>query len=244
MKKKIKDLIDLIDEGFSQTVLKEIDGRKLVIKKYGREKGFVKWLTIKLLNLPVSVYPYVLDPTVRMEREVNFMKKTEKVVPTPKPYLIDWVNKVVVRDYVEGTPLSLLNGEEYVLIGKTLFKIHNEGFALGDTKYSNFIIKDNVVYVIDSEQAVDNAKPCYMFWDIVVFLSTSLAKLTYGLNRVRKLNTFIEMLINGYVNEGDGKALEILTNYRRKNYWFASSTLIPFPYNLKFFEYINTVTKR
>lgn len=229
--------MDYIDKGFAQVSLEEVSNVKIVVKSYSVEKSYAKWLLIKTLNLPAKLYPFVMNPYERIKREIFFTEMNIELGIVPRIILIDWIGKKIVKEYIDGSTIDLNDPSSFETIADIISKIHNNEFALGDSKYSNFLRKDSRLILVDAEQAIETENPNYMFWDLIVFLSTSLTRLIYGYSRFRGLENTIEIFLNKYFEESS-KAIEVLESVRNAKYRLATYTLIPYPFNIKFISII------
>ncbi|MEM1834655.1 MAG: serine/threonine protein kinase, partial [Thermosphaera sp.] len=85
-------ILEYLDEFSSQIEIHEVPGKKLVVKKYKKETGILKWLLINASNLTINIYPFVFQPFKRLEREVCFYKEGSKSFKKPVLYLVDFLN--------------------------------------------------------------------------------------------------------------------------------------------------------
>ncbi|RLG79549.1 MAG: hypothetical protein DRO13_05780 [Thermoprotei archaeon] len=238
---KLPNIVEIVNSMFSQSRIIVVNGRKYVVKNYTSEAGLVKWLLVKTAGVTAKVYPYTVDPSERMSREVLFIDSMKNIIDLPRVIIKDWISKVVVREFVEGEVFSPSSGvREYRSIGRLLAVIHSHGFALGDTKFQNFVKSKTGYYVIDGEQAVRTDDYSYMYWDVMVFCVTC----TYGLisskpmGSLRKMQEYIAGFLEGYVEEGGKKAERVISVYNRFNYKGLAYVLLPTPYNLYYFRVI------
>lgn len=147
---------------YLQSRVVEDNGRKFVVKCYGSNMG-LKWYFISSL---FRSFPFVASPRARMSREIEFMTYNWKTVKVPAIVDLDTDEKCIIREYVEGkTPNEL---EDFVSVARVLREIHEENFALGDTKYENFLI-NNGVWIIDAEEAVRTQETELKSWDLLVY---------------------------------------------------------------------------
>lgn len=142
----------MLDVLLSLLYQSEVKG-DVVIKRYSWIKG-LKWLPAKLL---LPSFPYSINPSERLFREASFLLSD---LPTPR--LIAIGKNFLIREYLEGEIL----GPKPKEIAEALWRAHKRGWALGDAKYDNFLLKDGELYYIDGEQAIRNSK--YAFADLVV----------------------------------------------------------------------------
>jgi len=239
---KQHSVIDLINEAFSQSTIYESGGQKFVLKMYGKETGLVKWFLIKAAGVTTKVYPYAFDPYERMKREIEFFNNLHHEFKTPKVYLIDWVSKTIVREYVDGKPFNPDDeGKRYRELGAILAGVHETGFVLGDTKYHNFLITlDNTYYVVDGEQSIRSMDDSLRYWDIMVFSITTIYGLIskYGARSLKLIEDILDQFIEGYTERGGVGFKKVLLNYNRFNYKALIYVLLPVPYS---FQYIRVI---
>lgn len=164
-------LIALLDKMISQSEIIEESGVKYVLKSFTGEKSSFKWFPLS--TFLGFVYPFTYDPAERLERELAFFSKEWKSFKTPKIVKVDKENHKILREYVDGRTLDV--DIDASKLGEVLGEIHKEGWALGDVKLTNFLVGGNdLIYVIDAEQAISNAETLHMAWDLyLVFLIAS-----------------------------------------------------------------------
>lgn len=179
---------NLIRNTYLQSRIIEIEGKKAVIKCYSLSAG-IKWYFISTY---FRSYPYASNYKTRMDREMNFLTYRWQEIKVPKLIDIDYVNSCIVREFVDGKELS---NAYFSIFGKALRYIHDKGFALGDTKLENFLIKDDKVYVIDAEQAIETNNISYFAWDLLVFLLFTSYKY---INDLRTYEILIKQFLSSY----------------------------------------------
>jgi len=140
-------------------------------------KSFMSPWSLKwLISLPTLVfYPYSINPKTRFFREVNFFtewsKKKHPVIKVPKILGMDYSRLIIVREYIKGRTAYDIGLDGFLPLFEALAFIHNEGWVLGDTKPSNFLLDDkNHVFVIDAEQAIRSNNVEFMAWDLAILL--------------------------------------------------------------------------
>jgi tRNA A-37 threonylcarbamoyl transferase component Bud32 len=150
-----------------QTVIVEKNGVKLAVKKFS-DLPSLKWL----LSLPFKpLYPFTLSACERLKREYTFFKVEHEKFKTPRVYLVDWKEKTLEREFIEGVKLSSMDVVKAAgILASSLAWLHGEGWCLGDSKPSNFILKNGTVYIIDGEQAIRNNSENYRIWDLAFSL--------------------------------------------------------------------------
>lgn len=228
-----RGFIEVVEEFFKQTKILYIDNNPFIYKQYSKEPGLVKWFFIKATNLFVKAYPFALEPQSRMLRETSFMEDESKLVQTPHIIVKDWVSVSIIREYINGIHFDpYFDEKEYFRIGKEMALIHNSGYVMGDTKYTNFLKTNNKFYVVDAEQAIRSNSYSYMFWDIFVFITTIIYKIMIdnpfrGKDLVRER---ISSFLNGYISAIEHDYYSILSNIDKFNYKTIIFVLLPYPY--------------
>lgn len=170
--KVIKDLGGIVN----YTVLaklKENREKLVVIKKYRNWKA-IKWLPTALWT--IGLIDFTTIPSERLLREIKALIMLAKYgFKVPSIYSVDWVNKVLIREYIEGTPLSdIIRKKKKELseisykAGVLLASIHSKGITLGDSRPSNIILSNGHLIPVDLEQSSNTIPPA---WDIAEFLS-------------------------------------------------------------------------
>ncbi len=165
--------INELSKAISQTNVIEKNGKRVVVKRYNRPIGLLKWIAVALPPL-VSYYPIETNPLIRMIREESFFTKPPENVYTPKIISVDYERLVIEREYIPGKPLNPSSINDARLLGETLASIHNQNYCLGDCRVDNFIKSTGKVYVVDAEQSITRClKNDYKVWDFllsIVFL--------------------------------------------------------------------------
>ncbi len=237
---------DFLDEFFSQTRVLEIHGEKYIIKKYSRELGIIKWFIVKTASRILNIYPYASDPVERMRRETIFFISSDVDVKHPRIYLMDWINNIVIREYVPGEPISPLDRNVYPVIGEILARIHYSGYVLGDTKFFNFLrTPENEIYLIDAEQAIRSGDSKHRAWDLIVFIITimyrliSLSSLVYPEKYLDNIDAFIEAYSQHYEDYRS-----IFEEFGRASISNVVMMLLPPPFNAYLLKTLKDYSKR
>ncbi len=194
---------------------------KLVTIKGDREVSYVfkhyadirsmKWA---LLNVWSAGMKFRMSPQARMHREYDATCKLRNSgVETPKVLGAAIDDKVLVKEFVDGKVLSkfiaqILKGSSSDLsfvrsYGRDLGKMHRAGFALGDAKAENIIVKGDILYFTDLEQAEEDGDQA---WDIAEFLyyAGKLSLKEDALGRVA--DSFLDGYVESNGNENVVKA--------------------------------------
>ncbi len=181
---------------------KKINERKVavVVKKY-RDWKSLKWLPVGLWTS--GIVDFALTASERLLREVNAIYTLSRSnIRVPKIYGINWEKKYIIREYVPGNDVAyaLRKGDTLrpnVLVGRLLAKIHKLGFSMGDTRPSNFILKNDTIVPIDLEQASSTIPRAWDLAEYIAFTATHL-----GL-KIKATCDSVLSLIRGYL-EGRG----------------------------------------
>lgn len=162
----------------SKIYIERESGMKIVVKRFS-EYTSTKWLlispTVDLITF-VGIRPKTL-PSTRFWNEYRYTVELRRYgIKTPRILYIDPWSLTVIREYIDGEPLSI-----YIARGESLEKaveifmnaiseIHNKGLCMIDTKPDNFLVsRDGDIYYVDLEQVEKCGKPIHMSWDIAVF---------------------------------------------------------------------------
>lgn len=235
-----------IDKFFGQIEVVKVGNRLFVRKKYTKELGIIKWFIIKSLSIPVKTFPFAFSPRERMRREIGFFDAMKAIVNTPKIIEVNWDELYTVREYIEGE-LPIVNSPHNLWedIGQTLARVHNTGFALGDSKITNFIKSSTRgIYIIDGEQAIETENSIHRVWDLIVLVTTcihthiltAMSTFTWG---EKKVFNNIKVMLRAYSDSGCHKILEIIREDSRAK--ILVHMLVPFPYNLRFLRIVRSV---
>lgn len=239
----MKSLIDFIEDAIKQIHIVEENGKKYVIKYYSVEPGLVKWFIIKSLSLPLQIYPYVTNPKDRMSREIIFFNKRPGSIRAPRIIDVDWNNFLIKREYIEGEIFKpSANHVEYVELACIMAKIHRAGYALGDSKYTNFIVsRHSRIYIVDAEQAIETNNEIHYSWDLIVFTITILY--SYGVlkdpeNLYNRLRSFYSSYIDYYSVD---PVANIIDKIKLRTVF---SILVPLPYNIQLINMIKDIISK
>jgi Kae1-associated kinase Bud32 len=195
--------------------IKGFDSESFVIKHFADIRS-IKWA---LLNIWSLARKFSTSPLSRLHREYSASRfLRERGINTPRIIGVAIRDKVLVREYINGEPLSevikeVLKGKSSDVksvsdFGRVIAKVHRLGFALGDAKASNVIVKGEEIYLADLEQAIENGD---MAWDIAEFLYYT-AKLSWKEEGMRRI---AEEFLRAYSEEN---GTEIITRARSSKY--------------------------
>ncbi len=196
------------------------NGKRYVVKSFQVARGVLKWVSLGLVYK--ASYPFALTPDARMKRELDFMGDEHDRVRTPRIVDVDYSRKIVVREYIEGSPLRPWAYEaDAARLGEILAWIHAEGWVMGDTKPTNFLeAPGGQIYVVDAEQSLRTEDPRLRGWDLLVAITfTSLAQLLdhfpERIGDASDFRLFVALVLDSYIDAGGGiGAVENMFNYR------------------------------
>lgn len=177
----------------------------------------MKWA---LLNVWAPRMRFTLSPQARMHREyIATLRIRNSGASTPRVLGAAIDDRVLVKEYVDGRKLSKfveqsLKGDRSELgyvrtYGMDLGRMHRAGFALGDAKAENIVVKDDRLYFTDLEQAEEGGDKS---WDIAEFLYFS-GKLSIREDAMRVVaNAFLDGYVetNGAENIAKAKSAKYL----------------------------------
>ncbi len=197
------------------------DGQASYVFKYFADIRSMKWA---FLIVWAPKLKFSMSPQARMHREYIAARKLRASglrIPRIVGAAID--DKVLVREYVDGKPLSkfieqILKGSASDLAhvnsyGRDLGTLHATGFALGDAKAGNILVREGQLYFTDLEQAVEGGDQA---WDIAEFLYYA-GKLSLKEDAIRVVaNAFLDGYVesNGTENVAKAKSSRYLTPFR------------------------------
>jgi tRNA A-37 threonylcarbamoyl transferase component Bud32 len=189
--------IEGLDSLVAQSEVREEGGVRVVVKRFTKEVGLLKWLPPAVF-LRAS-YPYALSPRERFGREVRFMTfQGWEGFRVPRVLSFDEEELVIVREYVDGRYLDCGGLEDVVRLGSVLAESHRKGFSLGDVKPTNFLVSGGSTYVIDAEQSTQFREELGS-WDIAV--ATFFIALL-NIARVREFGEYYAAFSEAYVGGG------------------------------------------
>jgi tRNA A-37 threonylcarbamoyl transferase component Bud32 len=203
-----------LGEVYSTAKLVTIKGNGEVsyVFKHFADIRSMKWA---LLNVWAPGMKFSMSPQARMHREYNATRKMRgSGVKTPMILGAAIDDRVLVKEFVEGKLLSKLIG--HILkgtftdltcvksYGRDLGIMHRMGFALGDAKAENIVVKGDQLYFTDLEQAHEDGDQA---WDIAEFLYYA-GKLSLKEDALRVVaDAFLEGYVGSNGNENISKAL-------------------------------------
>ncbi len=204
---KGRDTIEL-----PQITVRSEGGRRIVVKDFQGNPGILKWVALGIIYQ--GAYPFAVTPEARLKREVEFLKDRHEYLRTPSVISVDWEHKQLVREYVEGSPLEPWSRpEDSGILGQAIAMAHREGWVLGDTKPTNFVLsEDGSIYVVDAEQSIRSEDQRLRGWDLLVAF--------FFLSAMRPMDTKVfrdraEGLLSTYLaGRGFRDAVGQIFNYR------------------------------
>ncbi len=225
--------ISLFDTLAKQTRVISIDGRKLVEKHYHGEPGVIKWYIIVPSSYALGVYPFKLKPMDRLESEVAFMRSTDACFFKPELVLVDYVGLRLIREYVNGHVYGFnAPPETHFKVAEEIGKCHELGWALGDTKTTNFVYSEKGIYIVDAEQSIRSAKLEHYAWDLLVYFSTlSIEGYIKALYFEKTREEVFGAAIKGYLRGNSSHGVKVIERLTSHPLRYLLYLLIPFPLN-------------
>ncbi len=215
----------------AQAEIKEEGGRKLVIKRFMKEVGFIKWIPPAIAFR--ANYPFTLLPKVRFEREISFFSTYWERFKTPEIIDVNEKEFIIIREYVAGEFLDYSNNLKH--LAKALAEIHGTDRALGDVKPSNFIASGSDLYIIDAEQSIRTVKPHHKAWDLM--LTAFFMAYSYFLDIV-KYKEVVKSFMKTYMDSGGSiEAVNQVGSFR----FGGLAMMIPLPHLFTLAEVIDSL---
>jgi len=109
----------------------------------------------------------LLDSKIRKQRTLKESQILSQVksfgIPTPLVYFVNLKKSLIIMQEIPGKPINDLPASKIVElskeIGKLVGMLHKNGVIHGDLTTSNFILFQNIVYVIDFGLSQNSIKP-------------------------------------------------------------------------------------
>ena len=153
------------------------DGKesKFILKHFPELKN-AKWILLNVWSFAAKRFN--MTPLSRLDREVEGVRRLHVIgIKTHRLTGVVLDERTLVSEYVTGEPLDksvkeitsgkstdTANIETYAQV---LGKMHKAGLVYGDTKPANALVRDDGIYLIDLEQAVEGGNRS---WDLAEFL--------------------------------------------------------------------------
>lgn len=212
---------------FSLTYLVDGDGKRILVKMYGRF-DLAKWIPVSLWSqLAVD---FEVKPKRRLLNEyLGLMKFSEEGLPYTPIICVDIRKLYMVREYVYGESIKSMlkrRGEKiceiYRLLGSLIGRIHSLGYRLGDVKPSHILFgSDEKLYILDLEQFKESNQS--LGWDIAELLY--LTSIEIPNNDLKLLKDIIDSFVDGYI--AGGGARETLEDASSFRYYSVFTPLVP-----------------
>ena len=140
--------------------------RKVVVKRFLDIRS-IKWLLVNIVARPARSFEIM--PMVRMGNEYSATIELRKAgIGTPKILLVHPKERLMVKEFIEGpSATELLKAGDVGILARAMASVHRMGYAIGDTKPENMIVRGDKVYFVDLEQAEKGGD---MVWDVAEFL--------------------------------------------------------------------------
>jgi tRNA A-37 threonylcarbamoyl transferase component Bud32 len=193
--------------------------RKVVAKSYQNWYG-LKWIPVSIWAIGAQNFDILGERRLTNEYRMN-RKLKEGGLSTPEILHVSIPRRTIIEEYVPGRGFDRV-AREYVGggfpnhreaiedLGEEFARIHQLGITLGDPKPDNAILgNDGRIWFVDLEQASEGGSAT---WDLAEFLYYSGH---YSL-RWSKVKPLAEAFIEGYLRNGERKAVGSVANSRYK----------------------------
>ncbi|MCS7142371.1 MAG: hypothetical protein NZ920_01055 [Aigarchaeota archaeon] len=214
---------------FNSTYEVQILEEKRVVERYFLKRYLswtdLKWVATKLVTFPIKTF--YISPATRMGNELFFISYlTDKGVRVPEIAYVDWNNKIVLEEFIEGRTMTEIWVEDddsrelreaSRTAGERVAFVHSLGVVLGDCKPDNVICNSRgECWLVDLEQASFGDE---REWD--------LAECIYYLGHYvdsDRASEFAVSFVEGYLRLG---SIEVVENALNAAYRFALSFWTP-----------------
>lgn len=183
-----------------------------------------KWLLASILTLHLP--KPILAPRRRLMNEYEYTcRLIEEGFNTHEPILVDLRRIKAAYTYIEGHSVvddikANPNSITYKAIGSLIADLHRRGIVLWDANPSNFIVRDDEIYVVDLEQARDSTSYVEKAWDLAMAIYYSY------IYNPRGIASRAARLVEGYLdNHGEKR---IIVEASKLKYAAPFLTVIPF----------------
>ena len=201
------------DTALNEVYFVEVDGEKLVAKKYTDWYNF-KWFILNVAALGTKVFSTQGKARLSNEYVTNRLL-SENGILVPEIVSVSISDRLLVERFIEGRSVldivieimssESLNPEYERLayeIGQTLAKIHDLDVVLGDCKPENFILgPDGKLYVLDLEQGERHGDPSWDVAELFYFSGHFGSRFSDGFGR------FLRTFMQGYLTLGRQRVL-------------------------------------
>ena len=203
----------VLNEVYLLTYTADRTQRKAIVKRYPNWVS-LKWAPIALWTLGTQNFA-VLGRS-RMERECAATSLLSRSgVPVPKILHTSFVDRLLLREYVEGVNLADIvkavirrggpsdqEGDLLRRVGGTVAAVHGAGATLGDCKPENFIVTaGGDLVIIDLEQGARGGNET---WDLAEFLYFS-GHYTGPFDPLKSVAEVARRFIEGYLSGGGSR---------------------------------------
>ena len=110
---------------------------------------------------------HLLDSKIRKQRTIKESQMLSKVksfgIPTPLIFFVNLEKSSIIMQEIPGKPIHDLSKSKIIILSKEIGRLvgllHKNGIMHGDLTTSNFILFQNIVYVIDFGLSQNTIKP-------------------------------------------------------------------------------------
>lgn len=186
--------------------------KKFVVKKF-REWSMFKWFPLSLWAFGTARFTVSARKRLENELSINRLLRT-KGFSIPKILHVNYADRMVFMEFVDGQNLVEIirilikhNSTDKFLSSKNLFfkigeifaTFHRINIAIGDSKPSNIIVKNNEeIIFLDFEQASEKGDKA---WDLAEFLYY-LGHYLSPMQGIQQAKFFSKHFIYGYLKNG------------------------------------------
>ena len=185
----------------SASIVEAGGGHRPAVVKHYRASSLAKWLLVAAASTRLP-RPRT-RPAARLQAEYHYNRVLhEKGFNVPQPILVDPRRLKAAYSYIEGVTLADAVRENpvtplYRSYGSLLAKLHAENIALWDSNPTNVVVSgDGLLYLVDLEQARENASVEEKAMDVAVALYYSIP---YNMSRADERAA---LLAHGYLEAG------------------------------------------
>ena len=110
---------------------------------------------------------HLLDSKIRKQRTIKESQMLSQVksfgIPTPLIFFVNLEKSSIIMQEIPGKPIHDLSKSKIIILSKEIGRLvgllHKNGIMHGDLTTSNFILFQNIVYVIDFGLSQNTIKP-------------------------------------------------------------------------------------
>ncbi len=209
---KIKPIGGILNDVYLIDAFIEGVEKKVLVKRFKDWSGF-KWYPLNLWSF--GARSFVVSGQARLAKEcITSEFLSSKGFDVPEILHVSNAERLIFMEFIDGDNLTeaikriAMAGNDTRIknelgtvsrYGEILARVHSLGYALGDTKPENTIVKpDGTIYLLDFEQASEKSDKS---WDIAVFLYYC-GHYLQSINSIMKAEDIAKSFISGYLKAG------------------------------------------